>query len=47
MALHSYLPLLLPECTDLLVLLFADDTAGLTAGPNLNEVLKKANLEYK
>jgi hypothetical protein len=37
----------LPECTELLALLFADDTAGLTAGPNLNTVLKKANTELK
>jgi hypothetical protein len=35
----------LPDCTDLLALLFADDTAGLTAGPDLKSVLKKANLE--
>jgi hypothetical protein len=37
----------LPNCTDLLALLFADDTAGLTAGPNLKDVLKKANTELK
>jgi hypothetical protein len=37
----------LPDCTDLLALLFADDTAGLTAGPDLKTVLKKANVELK
>jgi hypothetical protein len=37
----------LPSCTDLLALLFADDTAGLTAGPNLKDVLQKANTELK
>jgi hypothetical protein len=37
----------LPDCTDLLALLFADDTAGLTAGPDLKTVLKKANEEFK
>jgi hypothetical protein len=35
----------LPSCTDLLALLCADDTAGLTAGPNLKDVLQKANTE--
>jgi hypothetical protein len=37
----------LPACTDLLALLFADDTAGLTSGPDLKNVLKKANTELK
>jgi hypothetical protein len=37
----------LPNSTDLLSLLFADDTAGLTSGPVLKTVLNKANLELK
>jgi Reverse transcriptase (RNA-dependent DNA polymerase) len=37
----------IPDSTDLLALLFADDTAGLTSGPDLKTVLKKANTELK
>jgi hypothetical protein len=37
----------LPNCTDLFSLLFADDTAALTSGPELLPVLEKANLELQ
>jgi hypothetical protein len=37
----------LPNCTDLLSLLFADDTACLTSGPILNDVIRTANLELR
>jgi hypothetical protein len=37
----------LPNCTDLLTLLFADDTAGLVSGPDLHPLLAKANLELQ
>jgi Reverse transcriptase (RNA-dependent DNA polymerase) len=37
----------LPNCTELLTLLFADDTACLIAGPNLKEILAKANIELQ
>jgi Reverse transcriptase (RNA-dependent DNA polymerase) len=37
----------LPNCTDMLSLLFADDTAGLTSGPDLKLVIQKANLELQ
>jgi Reverse transcriptase (RNA-dependent DNA polymerase) len=35
----------LPNCTDLLTLMFADDTAGLTSGPDLKVLIHKANSE--
>jgi hypothetical protein len=37
----------LPLCTDLLALLFADDTAGLISGPELQPLLARANLELQ
>jgi hypothetical protein len=37
----------LPNCTDLLTLLFADDTAGLVSGPELRPLIQKANLELQ
>jgi hypothetical protein len=37
----------LPSCTDLLALLFADDTAGLLSGPELGPLLNKANTELQ
>jgi hypothetical protein len=37
----------LPNCTELLSLLFADDTAALTSGPELQPVLDKANHELQ
>jgi hypothetical protein len=37
----------LPNCTELLCLLFADDTAGLVSGPELRPLLAKANLELQ
>jgi Reverse transcriptase (RNA-dependent DNA polymerase) len=37
----------LPNCTELLTLLFADDTACLIAGSNLKEILAKANIELQ
>jgi hypothetical protein len=37
----------LPNCTDMLSLLFADDTACLTSGNNLKNVIKKANVELQ
>jgi hypothetical protein len=36
----------LPNCTDLLTLLFAD-TAGLVSGPELRPLIQKANLELQ
>jgi hypothetical protein len=37
----------LPTCTDLLALLFADDTDGLLSGPELGPLLNKANTELQ
>jgi hypothetical protein len=37
----------LPNCTDLLSLLFADDTIGLTSGPDLPQLINKANIELQ
>jgi Reverse transcriptase (RNA-dependent DNA polymerase) len=37
----------LTNCTDLLTLLFADDTAGVTSGPELKPLIAKANLELQ
>jgi Reverse transcriptase (RNA-dependent DNA polymerase) len=37
----------LPNCTDLLTLLFADDTAGVTAGPELGPLIAKSNIELQ
>jgi hypothetical protein len=37
----------LPNCTDMLSLLFADDTACLTSGPDLKTVIDKANIELQ
>jgi Reverse transcriptase (RNA-dependent DNA polymerase) len=37
----------LPNCTDLLTLMFADDTAGLTSGPEIKPLIEKANLELQ
>jgi hypothetical protein len=37
----------LPNCTDLLTLLFADDTAGLVSGPELRPLIQKANSELQ
>jgi hypothetical protein len=37
----------LPNCTDLLTLLFADDTAGLVSGPELRPLMQKANSELQ
>jgi hypothetical protein len=37
----------LPNCTDLLTLLFADDTAGLVSGPELGPLIQKANSELQ
>jgi hypothetical protein len=37
----------MPNCTDLLSLLFADDTACLTSGPDLKAVITKANTELQ
>jgi hypothetical protein len=37
----------LPNCTDMLSLLFADDTACLTTGPDLKAVIDKANAELQ
>jgi Reverse transcriptase (RNA-dependent DNA polymerase) len=37
----------LPNCTELLTLLFADDTAGLTSGPDLKQLIVTANLELQ
>jgi hypothetical protein len=37
----------LPNCTDMLSLLFADDTACLTSGPDLKAVIDKANAELQ
>jgi Reverse transcriptase (RNA-dependent DNA polymerase) len=37
----------LPNCTELLALMFADDTIGLTSGPELHPLLNKANLELQ
>jgi hypothetical protein len=37
----------LPNCTELFSLLFADDTAALTSGPELQPVLDKANSELQ
>jgi Reverse transcriptase (RNA-dependent DNA polymerase) len=37
----------LPICNELLSLLFADDTAAVTAGPDLKNVIQKANSELK
>jgi hypothetical protein len=37
----------LPNCTDLLTLLFADDTAGLVSGPELGPLIQKANAELQ
>jgi hypothetical protein len=36
-----------PRCTELLSLLFADDTAGLVAGPELGPLITKANTELQ
>jgi hypothetical protein len=35
----------LPNCTDLLTLLFADNTVELLSGPELGPLIQKANLE--
>jgi hypothetical protein len=35
----------LPNSTDIMTLLFADDTAGLLSGPELQPLIQKANLE--
>jgi sarcosine oxidase/L-pipecolate oxidase len=37
----------MPNCTELLSLLFADDTACLTSGPDLKAVISKANTELQ
>jgi hypothetical protein len=37
----------LPNCTDLLTLLFADDTAGLVSGPELGPLIQKANTDQQ
>jgi hypothetical protein len=37
----------LPNCIDMLALLFADDTAGLLSGPELQPLIVKANLELQ
>jgi hypothetical protein len=37
----------LPNCIDMLALLFADDTAGLLSGPELQPLIAKANLELQ
>jgi Reverse transcriptase (RNA-dependent DNA polymerase) len=37
----------LPNCTELLALMFADDTIGLTSGPELHPLINKANLELQ
>jgi hypothetical protein len=37
----------LPNCTEMLSLLFADDTACLTSGANLKNVIDKANIELQ
>jgi hypothetical protein len=37
----------MPNCTELLSLLFADDTACLTSGPDLKAVITKANTELQ
>jgi hypothetical protein len=37
----------LPNCTELLTLLFADDTAGLVSGPELGPLIQKANSELQ
>jgi hypothetical protein len=37
----------LPNCIDMLALLFADDTAGLLSGPELQPLIEKANLELQ
>jgi Reverse transcriptase (RNA-dependent DNA polymerase) len=37
----------LPNCTELLTLMFADDTAGLTSGPEIQPLIDKANLELQ
>jgi hypothetical protein len=37
----------LPNCTEMLSLLFADDTACLTSGPDLKAVIDKANTELQ
>ena len=37
----------LPLCSELYALLFADDTTLLLAGPNLDELIAKINLEFK
>jgi hypothetical protein len=36
-----------PRCTELLSLLFADDTTGLVAGPELGPLITKANTELQ
>jgi hypothetical protein len=37
----------LPRSVDLFTLLFADDTASLSSGPELGSLLKKVNNEFK
>jgi hypothetical protein len=37
----------LPNCTDIMTLLFADDTAGLLSGSELQPLIQKANLELQ
>jgi hypothetical protein len=37
----------LPRCIDLFTLLFADDTASLSSGPELGPLLNKVNIELK
>jgi Reverse transcriptase (RNA-dependent DNA polymerase) len=37
----------LPNCTELLTLMFADDTAGLSSGPELKPLIQKVNAELQ